>query len=70
MTCLESYHFVAEVNFKNLLQRYRDTFPTNEFVNSYNTRCGKFHYIPKVNTTHNGIKSLRYNGPVIQNDSF
>ena len=70
MTCFESYRFVAEVNFKNLLQRYGDIFPTNEFVNSYNTRRGKFHYIPKVNTTHNGIKSLRYNGPVIQNDFF
>ena len=70
MTCLESYRFVAEVTFKNLLQRYRDTFPTNEFVNSFYTRHGKFHYIPKVNTTHNSIKSLRYNGPVIQNDFF
>ena len=37
---------------------------TNESVNLYNTRGGKLLFIPQVNTTHYGIKFLRYNGPV------
>ena len=47
-----------------------DTFNTNESVNPYNTRGGKLLYIPQVNRTHYGIKSLRYNSPVIWNDFF
>ena len=39
-------------------------FTTNESVNPYNTRGGKLLFIPSVNTTHYGIKSLRYNRPV------
>ena len=31
---------------------------------------GKLLFIRQVNTTHYGIKSLRYNGPVIWNDFF
>ena len=42
----------------------------NESVNPYNTRGGKLLFIPQVNTTHYGIKSLRYNGPVIWNYFF
>ena len=42
----------------------------NESVNLYNTRGGKLLFIPQVNTTHYGIKFLRYNGPVIWNDFF
>ena len=45
-------------------------FTTNESVNPYNTRGGKLLFIPQVNTTRYGIKSLRYNGPVIWNDFF
>ena len=45
-------------------------FTTNESVNLYNTRGGKLLFIPHVNTTHYGIKSLRYNGLVIWNDFF
>ena len=45
-------------------------FTTNESVSPYNTRDGKLLFIPQVNTTHYGIKSLRYNGPVIWNDFF
>ena len=48
----------------------KDIFTTNESVNPYNTRGGKLLFIPQVNTTHYGIKSLRYNGPVIWNDFF
>ena len=43
----------------------KDIFTTNESVNPYNIRGGKLFFIPQVNTTHYGIKSLRYNGPVI-----
>ena len=45
-------------------------FTTNESVNPCNRRGGKLLFIPQVNTTHYGIKSLRYNGPVIWNDFF
>ena len=45
-------------------------FTTNESVNPYNTRGGKLLFIPPVNTTHYGIKSLRYNRPVFWNDFF
>ena len=50
--------------------KIKDFFTTNESVNPYNTRGGKLLFIPQVNTTHYGINSLRYNGPVIWNDSF
>ena len=50
--------------------KIKDIFTTNESVNPYNTRGGKLLFIPQVNTTHYGIKSLRYNGPVIWNDFF
>ena len=39
-------------------------FIKNESVNPYNTRDGKLLFIPNVNTTHFGTKSLRYNGPL------
>ena len=48
----------------------KDIFTTNESVNLYNTRGRKLLSIPLVNTTRYGIKSLRYNGPVIWNDFF
>ena len=35
-----------------------------ESVNPYNTRAGKLLFIPHINATHFGIKSLRYNGPL------
>ena len=35
-------------------------FIKNESVNPYNTRDGKLLFIPNVNTTHFGTKSLRY----------
>ena len=50
--------------------KIKDIFTTNEAVNPYNTRGGKFLFTPQVNTTHYRIKSLRYNGPVIWNDFF
>ena len=50
--------------------KIKDIFTTNESVNPYNTRSGKLLFIPQVNTTHYGIKSLRYNGPVIWSDFF
>ena len=53
-----------------LTLKIKDFFTTNESVNPYNTRGGKLLFIPQVNTTHYGIKSLRYNGPVIWNDFF
>ena len=34
----------------------------NESVNPYNNRGGKLLFIPHINTTHSGTKSLRYNG--------
>ena len=50
--------------------KIKDIFTTNESVNPYNTRGGKFLFIPQVNTTYYNLKSLRYNGPVIWNDFF
>ena len=50
--------------------KIKDIFTTNESVNPYNTRGGKLLFRPQVNTTHYGIKSFRYNGPVIWNDFF
>ena len=34
-------------------------------VNPYHTRGGKLLFIPQVNATHYGIRSLRYNVPGI-----
>ena len=48
----------------------KDILTTNESVNPYNTRGGKLLFIPQVNLTHYGIKSLVYNDPVIWNDFF
>ena len=50
--------------------KIKDIFTTNESVNLYNTRGGKLLFISQVNTTHYGIKSLRYNVLVIWNDFF
>ena len=50
--------------------KIKDIFTTNESVNPYNTRGGKLLFIPQVNTTHYGIKSLKDNDPVIWNDFF
>ena len=50
--------------------KIKDICTTNESVNPYNTRGGKLLFIPQVNTTHYGIKPLRYNGPVILNEFF
>ena len=36
----------------------------NESVNPYNTRGGKLLFIPYINTSHFGTKSLRYNCPL------
>ena len=40
----------------------KNTFIKNESVNPHNTRGGKLLFIPHINTTHFGSKSLRYNG--------
>ena len=37
----------------------KDIFTTNESVNPYHTKGGKLLFIPQVDTTHYGIKSLR-----------
>ena len=42
----------------------KNIFIKNESVNPYNTRGGKLLFIPHINTTHFGTKSLRYNGPL------
>ena len=55
---------------RQLPLKIKDIFTTNESVNSYNIRRGKLLFISQVNTTHHGIKSLRYNGPVISNNFF
>ena len=39
-------------------------FIKNESVNPYNTRGSKLLFIPHINTTHFGTKSLRYDGPL------
>ena len=70
---------IIKFNTLNLIYLYykdqlpwkiKDIFTTNESVNLYNIRGGKLLFIPQVNTTYCGIKSLRYNGPVIWNDFF
>ena len=55
---------------RQLPLKIKSIFTTNESVNLYNTRRGKLLFMPQVNTTHYGIKSLRYNGPVISKDFF
>ena len=50
--------------------KIKDICTTNESVDPYNTRGGKLLFIPQVNTTHYGIKPLRYNGLVILNEFF
>ena len=50
--------------------KIKDILTTNESVNLYNTSGGKLLFIPQVNSTHYGIKSLVYNGPVIWNNFF
>ena len=55
---------------RQLPLKIKGIFTTSESVNSYNTRRGKLLFMPQVNTIHYGIKSLRYNGPVISNDFF
>ena len=46
----------------------KNIFIKNESVNPYNTRGGKLLFIPHINTTHFGTKSLRYNGPLTWNN--
>ena len=48
--------------------KIKNTFTHNEPVNRYNTRGEKLLFIPWVNLTHYGTKSLRYNGLVIWNN--
>ena len=50
--------------------KIKDIFTKNESVNPYNTRGGKLLFIPQVNATHYGVRSLKCNGPVIWNDFF
>ena len=48
--------------FKDQLQlRVKNIFIKNKSVNPYNTRSGKMLFIPHINTTHFGTKSLKYN---------
>ena len=42
----------------------KNIFIKNESVNPCKTRGGKLLFIPHINTTHFGTKSLRYNGPL------
>ena len=46
----------------------KNIFIKNESVNPYNTSGGKLLFIPYINTTHFGTKSLRYNGPLTWNN--
>ena len=46
----------------------KNIFIKNESVNPYKTRGGKLFFIPHINTTHFGTKSLRYNGPLTWNN--
>ena len=48
--------------FKDQLQlRVKNIFIKNKSVNPYNTRSDKMLFIPHINTTHFGTKSLKYN---------
>ena len=46
----------------------KNIFFKNQFVNRYNTTGGQLLFIPHINTTHFGTKSLRYNGPLTWNN--
>ena len=57
--------------YKDQLQlKIKYIFTTSESVNLCNTSGGRLLFISQVNTTHYGIKSLRYNVPVIWNNFF
>ena len=47
-----------------LLLQVKNIFIKNESVNHYKTRGSKLLFIPHINKTHFGTKSLRYNGPL------
>ena len=54
--------------FNNQLPlQVKNIFIKNESVNPYSTRGGKLLLIPNINTTHFGMRSLRYNGPLTWN---
>ena len=42
----------------------KNIFIKSESVNPYNTKGDKLLFIPHINTTYFGTKSLRYNGPL------
>ena len=46
----------------------KNIFTKTESVNPYKTRGGKLLFIPHINTTHFGTKSLRYNDPLTWNN--
>ena len=59
--------------YKNQLPlKIKDTFTKNESITRIIPQVESFKtfFISQVNTTHYGIKSLRYNDPVIWNDFF
>ena len=47
-----------------LLLQVKNILIKSESVNPYNTRGGKLLFIPYINTSHFGTKSLRYNCPL------
>ena len=55
--------------FNNQLPlQVKNIFTQNESVSPYNTRGDKLLFIPHINTTHFGTKSLRYNDPLTWNN--
>ena len=60
---------------KLVFQFYNDKLPSelqtlfvkNELVHSFNTRSSNLLHVPRVNTNHYGISSLKYNGPLTWN---
>ena len=54
---------------EQLLLYVKNIFIKNESVNPLNTGGGKLLFIPCIDTTHFGTKSLRYKGPLTWNNS-
>ena len=51
-----------------LPSQVKNNFIKNKSVNPYNSGDGKLLFIPHINATHFGTKSLRYNSPLTWNN--
>ena len=60
--------FIFQFYEKKLPSNLGDLFQINASIHCYSTRQSQSLHIPKVNTSHYGISSLKYKGPFIWNN--